>query len=151
MELARIALAGLAVAGLWGCQPRDGKEAEIAAAVRDNDVAAVRQYLESGGDPDAVSRDGAPLIYLATGPRGGVEVLAVLIASGADLEQTAENARTPLMNAAGWCDAQMVEMLLEAGANAAYTTPGGDTIRGAVCAGPLDRRAAVLNLLDGAR
>lgn len=136
---------------LWGCQQRAGEDTTVAAAVRDNDAEAVRAYLDADGDPDAVSRDGLPLIYLATGPRGGADVLAVLIAGGAGLETAAGNGRTALMNAAGWCDVEMVAMLIAAGADVGRATPAGETARDAVCAGPLDLRAQVLNLLDTAR
>ncbi|WP_404402929.1 ankyrin repeat domain-containing protein [Pelagibacterium halotolerans] len=150
MGLARVAAMGLAVATLAGCQPRDGQDIEIAAAVRSDDGAAVQRYLDAGGDPDAVTRDGQPLVYLATGPRGGMDVLSVLIAGGAALDKPAKNGRTALMNAAGWCDASMVAVLIAAGADPRHVTPGGETVRDAVCAGPLDRRAEVLNIIDAA-
>ncbi|MCD7060214.1 ankyrin repeat domain-containing protein [Pelagibacterium xiamenense] len=148
MGPARTVAVGVAMMALWACQPRHAEELETVDAVRDDDAAAVQRYLDAGGDPDAVNRDGHPLIYLATGPRGGVEVLSVLIAGGADLERQSDNGRTALMNAAGWCDAPMVRMLIAAGADVRHATPEGDTVRDAVCAGPLDRRAEVLNLID---
>lgn len=141
----------MAILTLHACSPRGLNEVPAAQMVRDNDAASLSQYLAEGGDPDAVSRDGAPLIYLAAGPRGGMAVLMTLIEAGADVDKANPGGRTALMNAAGWCDAEMVTLLLAAGADSALRSGEGKTARDSVCSGPLDRRVRVLNILDGIR
>src|SRR5690554_5761756 len=130
-----------------GCQADQGGESPAVQMVRDNDAASLADYLAQGGDPNALSEDGAPLLYLAAGPRGGMAVLSALIAAGAQVDAANRSGRTALMNAAGWCDAEMVAALLETGADPALAASDGKTARDAVCPGPLDRRAEVLNIL----
>lgn len=148
---------GLWVAGLVAgagvlaaCEARNPAEVAIANVVRDNNVAELERYLSLGGDPNEVSRDGFPLIYLATGPRGGMEALTMLLEAGVDPNSRATNGRSVLINAAGWCDTEMVILLLRAGADPRYRSPENKTARDSVCSGPLDRRAEVLNILDAA-
>lgn len=133
------------------CTPRATRETPEAIMVRDNDAAALAEYLAQGGNPDATGRNGDPLLYLATGPRGGMAVLTTLIEAGAQLDKANADGRTALMNAAGWCDAAMVSVLLEAGADKTLQSGDGKVARDAVCSGPLDRRAEVLNILDASR
>lgn len=145
------AVAGLllmAWAALAGCERRAGPDADVLGKVRDNDWSAVQTYLEAGGDPNATSSAGQPLLYIAAGPRGGREVAATLIEGGAEIDGTARNGRTPLMNAAGWCDVDILTILLEAGADPRLRDDSNRTARDSVCAGPLDLRAEVLNILD---
>lgn len=144
------ALAPLLILLLAGCEARQLQETPAAGAVRNNDYQALTAYLAQGGNPNAESRDGDALLYLASGPRGGHAVLAVLLEAGADVNKGARNGRTALMNAAGWCDAQMVVMLLGAGADARALGPENKTARDSVCSGPLDRRQAVLAIFDAA-
>jgi len=139
------------VAFLAACEARNPAEVAIANVVRDNNVAELERYLSLGGDPNEVSRDGFPLIYLATGPRGGMDALVMLLEAGVDPNSRATNGRSVLMNAAGWCDAEMVYRLLRAGADPSYRGPDNKTARDSVCSGPLDRRAEVLNILDAAQ
>lgn len=109
---------GLGLAGLvGGCQPRGKTEDPIFTAVRNNDKNAVKTFLAGGGDPNMSNRDGDPLLYVASGPKGGIAVASVLIAAGADVNKPAATGRTPLVNAVSWCDVQMVTLLLAAGAN----------------------------------
>ncbi len=142
---------GASLVMLLGCQPRGGEENQVVSIVRNNDAQTLQAYLESGGDPDVVDKDGLPLIYIAAGPRGGIDVLRLLIAADADIEATEPEGRTALMNAAGWCAADMVVALLEAGADQAKTDDQGRTARDSVCAGPLDRRAQVLDIFESTR
>jgi ankyrin repeat protein len=148
--LARILVLIVGACLLTGCQPR-APETPAAQMVRDNDTAQLSGYLSGGGDPDALASEGVPLLYLASGPRGGLDVLLALLDAGARVDATNPKGRTALMNAAGWCDARMVSALLDAGANASLADEDGKTARDSVCHGPLDRRAEVLNILDAAR
>lgn len=152
-----ILAAALAViaSGLAGCDGEGGigfgcRNPSVVQAVRDNDVLAVLEYLDGGGDADATSCDGDSLVYIATGPRGGTDVLSALLDVGADPDKRSEEGRTPLMNAAGWCDLAAVTMLLQAGADPAVEAPGGRSALSSVCYEPADRRAATLELIETA-
>jgi hypothetical protein len=96
-------------------------------AVDRNDPTVLRRWLEQGGDPDA-TLGGRSLLYVATGPHGGAEVLDLLLAHGADPELGADG-YSPLMNAASWCWLDGVKKLVDAGAD---PRPGLVT----VCEGP---------------
>lgn len=130
-----------------GCQNRNAQEAEIVAKVRDNDGAAVTAFLAQGGDANATDRLGNPLIYIASGPKGGTQVLGILLAAGANPNAEAANGRSALQNAAGWCDLAAVDLLVNAGAEIDRVGGNGKRARDAVCVAPADRRAAVLSRL----
>lgn len=131
---------------LSGCQNRSGNP-EIVTAVALNDVAKVEAYLAGGGDPDLKSADGKPLLYLAAGPRGGLEVLQSLIAGGAALNVASAEGRTVLQNAAGWCAVEIVDALLYAGAEREKAGANGLIPLDVVCKSPQDRRELVIWLL----
>lgn len=87
------------------------------AAVWRNDANALRRWLDAGGDPDAVLDDKS-MLYVATGPKGGPDVLDLLLARGADPELgSMAYTYSPMMNAASWCWREGVEKLLAAGAD----------------------------------
>ncbi len=146
---ARVLLVLTALAVLAACQPRPGPPDPVVSAVRDNNEQRVGQYLAEGGDPNRVSNNGEPLLYVATGSRGGIEVMRRLLLGGANIEATNSSGRTALHNAAGWCHVQMVEELLAAGADTSATDNDGNTPLDTVCSGPLDLRAEVITLLGG--
>jgi hypothetical protein len=144
------ALAILTAASLAACQPRGEQEEPIFASVRQNDAEALSIYLESGGDPNAVNRTGDPLVYVATGPRGGAEALMLLLDAGADPDAKSAEGRTLLQNAASWCDEEIVTLLLGGGANPNLPGMDGAKPADAVCTSPLDRREATLALIEAA-
>lgn len=146
---ARTAAALTAVLVLAACQPRPGPPDPVVSAVRDNNEQRVGQYLAEGGDPNRVSSNGEPLLYVATGSRGGIEVMRRLLTGGANIEGTNRNGRTALHNAAGWCHVQMVEELLAAGADPSATDNEGNMPVDTTCSGPLDVREDVITLLGG--
>lgn len=152
MALRTVALAaGLVLAGFTGgCQPRQGNE-PIVAAVALDDAAQVTQYLAEGGDPDFKSRAGDPLIYIASGPRGGVAVAELLVEAGADVNAVSAEGRPPLHNAAAWCDLEMARLLLAAGADITKTGKNGEGVLDVICQTPEDRREAMVALLNAAR
>jgi len=135
---------------LAGCQQRAGPENSIFSVVRDNNADRVQQYLAEGGDPDLTNDQGDSLLFIASGPRGGLQVVEALLVGGADTGLTSAEGRTALHNAAGWCDVAIVETLLEAGADPMREDGEGRTPADNVCAEPADRRAAVLETLEGA-
>lgn len=135
---------------LAACQQRAAPEASIFTVVRDNNVGRLGQYLAEGGDPNLVNSQGDSLLYIASGPRGGIEVLERLIRAGAKIDAASGEGRTALHNAAGWCDIDIVTALLEAGASADLEDDEGRTPTDKVCLEPTDRREAVLALLTEA-
>ncbi|MCB1517913.1 MAG: ankyrin repeat domain-containing protein [Hyphomicrobiaceae bacterium] len=142
----------LIIVPVAGCsQTRPQKEPPIVTAVIQNDVTVVRQYLAEGGDPDYVTSEGDPLIYLATGARGGLAVTEALIVAGANLSAVNADGRPPLHNAAGWCNVAIVDMLIRAGASLTQTGKGGESLEDSVCARPPDRRQEVLDMIAKAR
>ncbi|MBU1176275.1 MAG: hypothetical protein KKH72_12795 [Alphaproteobacteria bacterium] len=133
---------------LAACQPRAVANDPVVASVRANDVAAVAAFVADGGDVNLTDREGNPLLYLATGPQGGPEVAAALIAAGARLEIASANGRRPLENAVGWCDVDMVQLLLFAGADPMPLADG--RAEDVACKAPADRRATVLAMIASA-
>ena len=106
-----VTLAALLV--LVGCSK---ESINIAQAVDGNEAGYVKKWLKSGGNPNLTNAYGESLLYIATGPHGGHEVLEALLAAGAKLEMGAGK-YTPLMNAASWCDLEAVQLLHNHGAN----------------------------------
>ncbi len=146
-------LIGLALGlmlALGGCQKRPGPEDPVVMAVRANDAGEVQAYLDAGGDPDLRSREGDTLLYIASGSKGGVEVAKLLIANGADVDLAADNGRTPLANAAGWCDTARVALLLDAGASVRPLAMSDGGLEGSVCKQPEGSRQDILALLRAA-
>lgn len=141
-----LALVVLASQMLGACQPRAVPEDQIVIAVRQNDVGTVHEWLAGGGDANLKTRDGDPLLYVAAGPRGGIDVAETLIGGGADVNGKNEDGRTVLENAAGWCDVEMVRLLLNSGADLGRLSQPADADR-IICKQPFDRRAAVFALL----
>lgn len=141
-----LAVATLALAG---CQARQSNE-PIVVAVAKNDRTLVAQYLAEGGDPNLVSRDGDPLLYIASGPRGGSDVLDLLIKGGADLNAKSTEGRTALQNAVSWCDVDIAGVLILAGADVNITGKDGERALDMVCKQPAEKRALTLNLLMSA-
>ena len=136
------------VLALGACQPRAVPNDPIIASVRANDAAAIAAYIANGGDVNLKDREGNPLLYIASGPQGGPEAVAALIAAGARVDTRSAKGRTPLENAVGWCDIQMVQLLLYAGADP-MGLAGGRAAEVA-CKEPTDRRASVLTIIDTA-
>ncbi len=102
------------VISLIGC----GRESkvDVYTAVRTNNTAALQDYLDGGGSPDATTKEGESLLYLATGPKGGTDVLKLLLKNGADPDKGYAK-YTPLMNAASWACLEICQLLVESGAD----------------------------------
>ncbi len=98
---------------------------QIHSAARMRDVEAVRQELAAGVDVDVVNApaengDGGntALWFAAQGSwPNGVDVARVLIEAGADVNKPCEHGRTALHMAAAWGHVDVVQLLLENGAN----------------------------------
>ncbi len=73
----------------------------------------VAAILEAEGDPSPQTENGLTPLHLAAEP-GMVEAL---VAAGAEIDARNDLGRTPLHQAAGYRDANVVEALLDAGAD----------------------------------
>lgn len=133
-----------------GCQQRAAPDDPVFAAVRNNDAGRIGQYMAEGGDPGRTNARGESLLHVATGARGGGDVLRALLIGGAEANVKNQYGRTPLHNAAAWCDLVALQLLLEAGADTGIVSNDGQTALDAVCAEPLDRRHDAIALLEGA-
>lgn len=88
-------------------------------AIYDGPVSLVRALLELGADPNYGDHAGFPALFAAidrTAP-GRHEVLALLLAAGANVHERGLNDYTALHYAASRDDAEAVEMLLAHGAD----------------------------------
>lgn len=94
-----------------------GGNINIVEAVEDNQAGTVRRWISDGGNPNLVdSVSGKSLLFLATGPNGGIEVLDVLLDGGAN-PNFPVSGDTPLMNASMWVNSRAVRRLLAKGAD----------------------------------
>lgn len=98
---------------VFGC---GGKPIDIFDAVRKNDADFVGNWIKEGGDVNLFDPTGQSLLYIATGPQGGDEVLDVLLSQGAN-PNVGMGDYTPLMNAASWLNIKGVGSLIKHGAN----------------------------------
>jgi ankyrin repeat protein len=97
----------------------------IHSAARMRDVQTVQQELAASVDVDVVNGRAAngdggntALWFAAQGPwPKGVDVVRVLIDAGADVNKPCEHGRTALHMAAAWGHADVVQLLMENGAN----------------------------------
>jgi uncharacterized protein len=128
---------------LAGCAPRPQS---AFTAADSNDARALGAYLDAGGDPNAKSPSGESLLYVATGPHGGKEVLLLLLQRGADPD-LGGGSYTPLMNASSWCWFDGVTLLVEAGADVNLRNADGRTALQEVCAGGGEQEKKVIAYL----
>lgn len=135
---------------LAACQPEGEDESPVFSVVRSNNVSRLTQYLAEGGNPNLQNEDGDSLLYVASGAKGGYDVARLLLIGGADPNQISREGRTSLHTAAGWCNADIVELLLESGAQTDIVNDEGKRAIEMVCAQPRDRRDPVLSLLRAA-
>jgi ankyrin repeat protein/beta-lactamase regulating signal transducer with metallopeptidase domain len=106
------------------------REAPVLAAVRAGDVAALRQVLEAGADPDET---GAMAMALEA---GNPVVVRVLLEAGAELNVRDDQGMTPLHRTVTGSDAETLQLLLEHGADVDARNPSGVTpLLAAVSAG----------------
>ncbi len=96
-------------------------------AARWGDVDAVRDYLDEGGDPYATEPEfGATLMSMA-GYAAQLDVVALLIERGVDVNHRDARGNTPLHAAARFGNDEIVGLLLENGADAEIENRGGRT------------------------
>jgi len=108
-------------------------ETALMHAAHGGHVAAVQLLIAAGADVNAKSPQGwtalAKAAYNGETERGYVEVIEVLHEAGASLDERIFFGITPLMLAAGGGDAQVVEWLINTGADVLAANEGGRTAR----------------------
>jgi ankyrin repeat protein/mono/diheme cytochrome c family protein len=98
--------------------------AELAKAIRDGDLRAVRAQLDAGADVNARDADGnTPLLLAAV--YAGPECVDMLVKKGADVNAANKLGVTPLHRAA--TNYEKAKLLIDAGANVKVTTKSGRT------------------------
>ena len=99
-----------------GFQPRPELPPLVAAA-RQGDVTAIRALIAHGADPNepAGNNDWTPLLHAIH--KDQPSAVAALIDGGADVNRLAGDGMTPLMMAAGYGYADIVQLLLRRGAD----------------------------------
>jgi ankyrin repeat protein len=117
---------------LLGCGATAVTPDEAFQAVDENNPSVLRKYLSQGGNPDRLSEKGDSLLYIATGPHGGYEVLKLLLEAGANPDKGAGE-YTPLMNASSWCWLEGVKLLVEFDADPMLKNSKGQTALDTVC------------------
>ena len=95
-------------------------------AVKANDVAAVRAFLDKRVDVNAVQPDGTTALHWAV-EREATEIVPLLIRAGANVKATNRYGASPLWLAALNGEARTIEMLLEAGADPSAASDEGET------------------------
>jgi ankyrin repeat protein len=106
---------------------------ELAEAVQTGQLAKVRAGLKQGCDPNFALRNGYSLVQWAV-QQGHTDVLELLATSGADLNMADddEDGVTPMANAAGDGNLEMVKKLVELGAEVNFAPPNGTALHTAV-------------------
>jgi len=108
-------------------------ETALMHAAHGGHVAAGQLLIAAGADVNAKAPQGwtalAKAAYNSETERGYVEVIEVLHEAGASLDERIFFGITPLMLAAGGGDAQVVEWLINTGADVLAANEGGRTAR----------------------
>lgn len=104
---------------------------QLFEAAKSGNISLVKTQLEAGAEVDAVDERGWTALFMACHnpdlDRGFPEVVSMLIAAGADIEKSIGYGIRPLMLAAGYGEAPVVEVLLKAGAEVRTKNEGGRT------------------------
>jgi ankyrin repeat protein len=117
----------------------------IVDMVENRDSRGVERWIREGGDPNQIV-DGSSLLFWATGPKGGVEIVTLLLSKGAD-PNLGQSGCTPLMNACSWLNLETVEVLIRNGADPELLDLDGKTARNYVAKGNAKIEAAIHLLL----
>ena len=118
-------LAVLALVCLALVLPVSTHAGELTDAIRQRDVVLVRTLLRAGADVQEKVRGDFPLNIAAT--FGPVEMVAILLDAGADLESPNRDGLRPLHNAAGIGQRDIVALLLQKNARTDATDRQGRT------------------------
>lgn len=119
--------------------------AELANAIRNGDLKAVRAQLASGVDVNSRDPEGNTALHLAA-LYAGADCVELLIKSGADVNATNKSGATPLHR--GATDPEKVRLLLAAGAKVDVRTKGGKNTPLIIATMKYGNSEAVRQLLD---
>lgn len=120
-------------------------------ALHAGDIDAMRIELEAGADPNGTPWVGAMASYLPVylaAKAGRADILALLVAFGADIDLRDTNGARPLDSAAGHGELDIVRLLVEAGASPNPREDDPDVKRPLVVAADRGRVDVALYLLD---
>lgn len=141
-----LSLAALALL-LYSCAGE--VEESIFSSVNSNNRVKVERWLQNGGDADLRTESGCTLLYLATGPHGGNDVLEALVDHGANVNEGCGR-YTPLMNAASWINEEGVNILMRAGANPNLVNENGQTAAEEIGCGDDEAEKRISDILQQA-
>ncbi len=99
---------------------------DVLRALAGGDSQALAKALETGGDPNAKDRWGAPALSIAAG-RGDIEAVRLLIEHGGDPNLASAVGNSPLMIAAARGRPEVARALLKAGAKPSATNDWGQS------------------------
>lgn len=111
--------------------------------------AAVNALLGNGANPDAVTRDGTPVLVAAVAAKR-VGAVRALLAAGANTNVCDSWSSTPLITAALSGNEEMVKLLLEEGVDPAYAPEGTPNAAAQVQDSDLKNKKQILRLLKQA-
>jgi ankyrin repeat protein len=114
-----------------------GQTALMLAAGR-GDQAAVSALIKAGAEVNASSDSGLTALHYAIQSTASARMVTVqaLLDAGAEADEETDDGLTPLMGAAGAADPELVELLLEHGANVHARTSSGNSVVMFVCHEP---------------
>jgi ankyrin repeat protein len=129
MRVIALIVAGCALSATLSAQiPDFTPQTPLIGSLLHNDSAEAKRLLEHGADPNEGGFAGMPPLFLATA-RGNVELVRLMIASGATIDVRDRSGSTALMwaafNESG--DAALVEALLGLGADPMLANRSGET------------------------
>ena len=99
----------------------------MADCVNEGQIKAISLFLEAGFSPDIKDKNGVPLICLAA-RKGNAEILQLLLRSGAQINQLAEDRScSAIFDAALGNQKNIIKILIEAGADVDIQSKDGQT------------------------
>ena len=124
------------IAKLFGTKGFDSKDIasgqNLSEAVFTGDLAAVKQALTDGADPNAKDSQSGSTMLATAALMGHTEVVALLLEHGAEVNAKSRDGSTPLHTAAFLGRVETVKLLLEKGADTTLrNNMGGTAIEGA--------------------
>ncbi len=110
---------------LLGCIRPYSEFTPLANAARAGDVAAIRDLIAHGADPNQAAGNNhwSPLLHAIH--KNQIRSVEALLDGGADVNRRSGDGITPLMMAAGYGYTDIVQLLLRRGANPRIADPAG--------------------------
>ena len=121
-----------------------GPSGRLFAAIRNNDIPAMRQAIKEGADPNRVCPYGVTPLFWADKSE---EMVELLLGSGADPNKTVKEGSTPLISAAGTGNLEVVKRLVVAGANIHACEISGEFMQNAYLAADMNYKHDVADYL----